>query len=156
MTLSDTRVTMLQNQKGVKMGELAKHVDLIELLRAEGFEPRDVGGGRYNMCCPFHNETNPSFYVYPNNSYHCFGCCRGGDPIEFVRELHDLGFKQALDYLNINYVKVRKIIRKPDMLQTIADEEREGVNVLVKYGKELIDTLMFRRIKKEVKKHEKD
>ena len=134
------------------MGELGRQVNLVDLIYAEGFEPRDVGGGRHNMCCPFHKETRASFVIYPNGSFHCFGCQRSGDGIQFVRELKNLSFKGALNYLNINYTKVKKIVKKPDMLQTIADEEREGIDVLLKYGKELIDTLMVRQIRKEVDK----
>ena len=137
------------------MADLCRHIDLVELLRTEGYAPKGTGGGRHSLTCPFHEDKNPSFVVYPNNTFHCFSCARNGDAIDLIRELKNLSFKAALNYLNINYTKVKRIVKKPDMLQTIADEERDGVDVLLKYGKELIDTLMFKRIKKEVKKHEK-
>jgi len=31
-------------------------------------------GGRWRARCPFHNEKTPSFVVYEDASYHCFGC----------------------------------------------------------------------------------
>jgi len=31
-------------------------------------------GSVWKGLCPFHNEKTPSFTVYPNLSYHCYGC----------------------------------------------------------------------------------
>jgi hypothetical protein len=31
-------------------------------------------GNRWRSPCPFHKEAKPSFVVYPDGSYHCFGC----------------------------------------------------------------------------------
>lgn len=35
-------------------------------------------GRRVSIRCPFHNERTPSFILYPDNSYHCYGCGLGG------------------------------------------------------------------------------
>jgi DNA primase len=42
---------------------------------------------RHNKtCCPFHEEKTPSFTVYPKtNTFHCFGCDKSGDTIEFIQ-----------------------------------------------------------------------
>ena len=46
--------------------------------------------------CPFHSKKSPSFTVYPSsNSYYCFGCGAGGDPITFIRGIENL------DYIDI-------------------------------------------------------
>lgn len=48
--------------------------------------------------CPFHSERTPSFSVSPQkNLYHCFGCCRGGDGINFVMEIENLPFIDAVE-----------------------------------------------------------
>jgi DNA primase len=40
----------------------------------------------HKTCCPFHQEKTPSFTVYPKtNTFHCFGCDRSGDTIEFIQ-----------------------------------------------------------------------
>lgn len=41
--------------------------------------------GRKQMIkCPFHNEKTPSCVVYPDNSFHCFGCgAHGKGAIDF-------------------------------------------------------------------------
>ena len=50
--------------------------------------------------CPFHNEKSPSFTVYPSsNSYYCFGCGAGGDPITFIRGIENLDYIDAVKFL---------------------------------------------------------
>src|SRR3954465_15473549 len=57
-------------------------------------------GGNYKARCPFHNEKTPSFVVSPTrNTYHCFGCNRGGDIFTFVEEIEGVDFKRALEIL---------------------------------------------------------
>lgn len=44
-------------------------------------------GLHYKTCCPFHTETSPSFYVnVGKNIWFCFGCHKGGDLIQFLRD----------------------------------------------------------------------
>lgn len=45
-------------------------------------------GRRISMCCPFHHERNPSFSLYPDNSFHCFSCgANGQNAIDFMQLL---------------------------------------------------------------------
>lgn len=61
-------------------------------------------GGLYRAYCPFHNDSDPSFTVYPQtNSYFCFGCDKGGDIISFLQELMGFEFIEAKKYLEVNY-----------------------------------------------------
>lgn len=41
---------------------------------------------KWRATCPFpsHKETKPSFYVYGDGSYHCFGCLAHGSLGQFV------------------------------------------------------------------------
>jgi len=41
-------------------------------------------GNTYRMCCPFHKEDTPSFVVYSDLSYHCFGCHAHGSYEDFI------------------------------------------------------------------------
>lgn len=49
-------------------------------------------------CCPVHGESTPSLQIYEDtNSYYCWGACgKGGDAIEFVKEIDGVDFKDAL------------------------------------------------------------
>jgi len=43
--------------------------------------------------CPFHEERNPSFTVYPaTGTFHCYGCGKHGDVITFIREVEQSQF----------------------------------------------------------------
>ncbi len=54
--------------------------------------------------CPFHHEKTPSFYVSPSkNIFKCFGCARGGTPVNFVMEHENLSFPDAIRYLARKY-----------------------------------------------------
>lgn len=61
---------------------------------------RKAGGTRLKGLCPFHNEKTPSFHVDPDKGYyHCFGCGKSGDTIDFVRETEQLNFSEAVEAL---------------------------------------------------------
>ena len=50
--------------------------------------------------CPFHEDRDPSFVVFPETrTFHCFGCRAGGDVISFLRLRMNLSFSEALDSL---------------------------------------------------------
>jgi DNA primase len=51
--------------------------------------------------CPLHEETRPSFYAFrETRSWYCYGCQRGGDVIDLVRQRLDLPFDGALRWLD--------------------------------------------------------
>lgn len=50
--------------------------------------------------CPFHSEKTPSFSVSPSKQiYHCFGCGKGGSVINFIMEIENLSFSDAVEFL---------------------------------------------------------
>lgn len=57
-------------------------------------------GRNYKGLCPFHEEKTPSFYVsQERQSWHCFGCGKGGDIFSFVMEKEGLSFPETLSLL---------------------------------------------------------
>ncbi len=56
-----------------------------------------VTGSRKTTSCPFHQEKTPSFVVYSDNSFHCFGCgANGSNAIDFVMKRDQASFKDAV------------------------------------------------------------
>lgn len=50
-------------------------------------------------CCPFHPDRSPSFTIYPDDTYHCFGCGAHGDVIDYVRTEQGLNTAEAIAWL---------------------------------------------------------
>lgn len=57
-------------------------------------------GKNYKGLCPFHNEDTPSFVVSQEKHIaHCFGCGKGGNPINFLMQIKQISFNEALNEL---------------------------------------------------------
>lgn len=57
-------------------------------------------GANYFGLCPFHNERTPSFSVNPSEQfYYCFGCGKGGGVINFIMEIENLPYPDAVAQL---------------------------------------------------------
>lgn len=54
--------------------------------------------------CPFHKEKTPSFYVSAQkNIFKCFGCGKGGTPVQFIMEAEHMNFPEAVRQLAKKY-----------------------------------------------------
>lgn len=79
-------------------------------------------GQNYIGLCPFHNERTPSFSVSPSRGIcHCFGCGKGGTPVNFIMELEHMTFTEALLHLAKKYN-----IEVPDREMTSQEVEAEN------------------------------
>jgi hypothetical protein len=75
---------------------LAKTVPIENFLTGN---PRP-SGNKIFYCCPFHEEKTGSFAVFmKDNSFHCFGCGKHGDSINFIMEYEKLNFADSVRYL---------------------------------------------------------
>ncbi|MBP3633587.1 MAG: DNA primase [Oscillospiraceae bacterium] len=57
-------------------------------------------GSNYFGLCPFHNEKTASFSVAPDKGiYYCFGCHKGGGAVNFIMEVENLEYPDAVRFL---------------------------------------------------------
>jgi|GEM_PF-254777 len=57
-------------------------------------------GNAHLGLCPFHNEKSPSFHVNEDRkNFHCFGCGKSGDALDWLQEVEGLGFLDAVKEL---------------------------------------------------------
>ncbi|MCC6643477.1 DNA primase [Candidatus Peregrinibacteria bacterium] len=72
----------------------------IENLVAEYVVLKKVGRN-YKGLCPFHSEKTPSFIVSADKGIaYCFGCHKGGDIFNFLMEVENIDFSEALRILS--------------------------------------------------------
>jgi hypothetical protein len=69
------------------------------ILQLYDFKKLKKVGDKHIACCPFHDDSTPSFYIYHNNSYHCFGCEANGNAIDFTMRINNFSYKDAIGYL---------------------------------------------------------
>ena len=114
-----------------------------DLTRIKAIRIQDIANlkfqraGKYlKACCPFHHETTPSFVVYPDNHFHCFGCQAHGSVIDFVMESRGIDFKTACNFLsdghtlppaNVTARDVRKEERERKRRYDIAAKHAEKI-----------------------------
>lgn len=85
-------------------------------------------GVNYIGLCPFHNEKTPSFTVSPaKNICHCFGCGKGGSPVNFIMEHENLSYVDALRYLAKKY---RIEIVEKELTKEEMDKRNDRENML--------------------------
>ena len=54
--------------------------------------------------CPFHSEKTPSFVVSPSKGIcKCFGCGKGGNSVNFIMEIEQMNYYEALKFLAKKY-----------------------------------------------------
>lgn len=84
----------------VDTDEIKARVSLLDLLDDDGLKPRR-SGTNHMVCCPFHDERSPSFTIFPDGRFKCFGCGEYGDVITYVRKTHGIGFFEAVEILRV-------------------------------------------------------
>ena len=100
------------------LDELIARSDIVDVVGS--YVALQRKGGNLFGLCPFHNEKTPSFSVSPDKQiYHCFGCKKGGGVINFIMEIENLTFPEAVRFL-----------AKRANLPVPEEEERSGADRL--------------------------
>lgn len=81
-----------------EVNELKASVNIADLISQ--YVALSRNGKNYLGLCPFHSEKTPSFNVNAEKGfYHCFGCGKSGDVIEFLKGYKQIGFVDAVKEL---------------------------------------------------------
>ena len=79
--------------------ELTERNDIVDVVSGYVRLGKKSGSNMFGLC-PFHSEKTPSFSVSPDKQiYHCFGCGKGGGVINFIMEIENLSFPEAVEFL---------------------------------------------------------
>lgn len=108
--------------------EIKSRLNITDVL--SGYIQLKKAGTNYKAVCPFHSEKTPSFMVSPAKQiWHCFGCGLGGDIFEFIKQVENVEFTQALRILAD---RAGVELKKPTVQELELDKER---NVLYDINK---------------------
>ncbi|MBQ4329526.1 MAG: DNA primase [Lentisphaeria bacterium] len=80
--------------------EIRHRNDIADIIRSCGVQLQRSGSNSLKGLCPFHQEKTPSFHVDTSRqSFHCFGCGKGGDVFRFFMDKENLDFINAAQIL---------------------------------------------------------
>ena len=94
-------------------------------------------GSNLKGLCPFHEEKTPSFMVSPSkNICKCFGCGKGGTPVNFIMEKEHLTFPEALRYLADKYhIEIKeKELTSEEMKAQSMRESQDALHAIRRYS----------------------
>lgn len=107
---------------------IKQSIDLKEEIKPFLSDFKVLHDGRIQALCPFHKETNPSFFVH-NDYFRCFGCKAKGDIYTWYKLYHKKEFLDA----------VRSLSEKSNIPIGFEDEER--IKLIRKEIEDLQDTI---------------
>lgn len=78
--------------------QIKDKLDIVDFI-SEYIQLKPAGINHKGLC-PFHGEKTPSFMASrERQSWHCFGCNKGGDIFTFLEEIEGMEFVEALRFL---------------------------------------------------------
>lgn len=91
--------------KKIDQGTVQRILDAADIVEVvSDFVHLKRRGSGYIGLCPFHNERTPSFSVSKTKGIcKCFSCGKGGSAVNFIMELEQLSYYEALRYLAKKY-----------------------------------------------------
>ncbi|MFL3022715.1 MAG: DNA primase [Cytophagales bacterium] len=82
--------------------EIKERLDIVEVIG--DFVSLKKSGSSYKALSPFTSEKTPSFFVSPSKQiFKCFSTGKGGDAIEFLKEVESMSYVESLKYLAEKY-----------------------------------------------------
>lgn len=78
--------------------EIKTRLNIVDIISER--IPVKKAGRNLKALCPFHGEKTPSFVISPDRqTFHCFGCGKGGSVFDFVMLYDHVDFAEALETL---------------------------------------------------------
>ena len=100
--------------------------------------PKPAGDHKYNACCPFHHERNPSFWFNTTNGmWKCESGCGSGNATSFLARIDNIdtqdAWKQLLKIAGVSEEPETRQ-RQPETLQHYSESKHMPVDFLKSLG----------------------
>ncbi len=94
--------------------------------------------------CPFHNEKTPSFTVSPAKGiFKCFGCGKGGNAVNFIMELEQLSYPDALRWLAKKYhIEIEE--KEESQEEKLLKDERESMMIVSAFAQKYFSRFLLK------------
>lgn len=94
--------------------------------------------------CPFHNEKTPSFTVSPAKGiFKCFGCGKGGNSVNFIMELEQLSYPDALRWLAKKFhIEIEE--KEESQEEKALKDERESMMIVSAFGQKYFSRFLLK------------
>lgn len=100
-----------------KIDEIASSLDIVDIISQ--YTPLRKAGKNFMGRCPFHQEKTPSFSVSQEKGvYHCFGCGKSGNIFNFIMDIDNVSFYEA----------VKRLAEKANIVVEFDEERYEDKN----------------------------
>jgi DNA primase len=94
--------------------------------------------------CPFHNEKTPSFTVSPAKGiFKCFGCGKGGNSVNFIMELEQLSYPDALRWLAKKFhIEIEE--KEESLEEKQLKDERESMMIVSAFAQKYFSRFLLK------------
>ncbi|SFH20787.1 DNA primase [Desulfotomaculum arcticum] len=79
----------------INIFQLVKQINIVEIINRYNIVELKKRGRRWAARCPIHDDHSPSFVVFPNGTWKCFGCGEHGDGVDLVAKIFNLELIEA-------------------------------------------------------------
>lgn len=93
-----------------------KSLNLPQVLSGYNLKLKETNPYSYQCLCPFHEDKNPSLKISLKNGkwlWHCFGCNKSGNVLDFVMAYEKIPFARAYEKLSPGNTDLKSIPSQP-------------------------------------------
>ncbi|WP_105995112.1 DNA primase [Staphylococcus agnetis] len=107
--------------------QIKENTDILDVVSE--YVKLEKRGRNYIGLCPFHDEKTPSFTVSEDKQIcHCFGCKKGGNIFQFIQEIENVSFTEAVKHLG-DRINIQVDIHSNDTSHQIASNDLQMIQM---------------------------
>jgi len=96
-------IMQVKNLSTMEIPDIKQNLSILEVVKHYDLQPNKNN----LLCCPFHEDDKPSLQLYPKtNTWHCFGCGKGTDQIDFIQLKENCSKHEAIN-------KAKELVKCP-------------------------------------------